>query len=64
MHPTALAAAATSAPDRDLLFGQQHASDAVNDLLAGLGIDQGDAARRPYAHLRQKRLEEDLILNS
>lgn len=58
VHPTALAAVVTSAPDRDLLFVQQHATDAVNDLLAGLGIDKADAARRPYAHLKQRKLEE------
>lgn len=43
--------------DRQLLFVQQHASEAVNELLANWGLDKGAAERKSYARLGPESLE-------
>ena len=42
---------------RQLLFVQQHASEAVNELLANWGLDKGAAERKSYARLGPDSLE-------
>ena len=43
--------------DRQLLFVQQHASEAINELLANWGLDKGAAERKSYARLGPDSLE-------
>lgn len=52
-----LAAVIHAAPDRQLLFVQQHATDPVNRLLDDWGLDKGAAARKSYARLGSASLE-------
>lgn len=56
-QPGPLAAVVNAAAGRQLLFVQQHATDAVNELLADWGIDKGSAARKAYARLGPDSLE-------
>jgi hypothetical protein len=55
--PAPLTAAIRIAPDRQLLFVQQHASDKVNRLLDEWGLDKGAAERKAYARLGEHSLE-------
>ena len=57
LQPTPLAAAITVTRDRQLLFVQQHASDAVNRLLEAWGLDKKSAERKAYPRLGQGGLE-------
>lgn len=52
-----LAAVIDVAPDRQVLFVQQHATDAVNRLLEAWGLDKGAAVRKAYARLGPASLE-------
>ena len=60
LQPGPLAALINVNGGRQLLFVQQHASDAVNELLANWGIDKGSAERKSYARLGADSLEETL----
>lgn len=57
LQPVPLAAVIEVSADRQLLFVQQHASDAVNRLMDDWGIDKGATARQAYAHLGRNSLE-------
>jgi hypothetical protein len=57
LQPVSLAAVISVTPGRQLLFVQQHASDAVNRLLDDWGLDKGAAARKSYARLGPASLE-------
>jgi hypothetical protein len=57
IQPGPLAAFVTVTAERQLLFVQQHASEAVNELLANWGIDKGSAERKSYARLGPASLE-------
>ena len=57
IQPGPLAAAITVTPHQQLLFVQQHASDAVNALLGEWGLDKGAAERRSYPRLGPAALE-------
>jgi hypothetical protein len=57
VQPVPLAAVIHVTADRQLLFVQQHATDAVNDLLAEWGLDKGAAERKSYARLGDSSLE-------
>ena len=57
LQPVPLAAVIHVTADRQLLFVQQHASEAVNDLLAEWGLDKGAAERKSYARLGDASLE-------
>jgi hypothetical protein len=57
VQPGPLEAVITVSPDRQLLFVQQHASDAVNHLLDEWGLDKRGAERKAYARLGDARLE-------
>ena len=52
-----VAAVVSVADGRQLLFVQQHASDAVNQLLDSWGLDKGSAQRQSYARLGTASLE-------
>ena len=57
IQPSPVAAVISVAGGRQLLFVQQHASDAVNQLLDTWGLDKGSAVRRSYARLGPVSLE-------
>ena len=57
IQPVPLAAVIHVSADRQLLFVQQHAGEAVNELLASWGLDKGAAARKSYARLGESSLE-------
>ena len=57
LQPGPLAAIISVTADRQLLFVQQHASEAVNELLANWGLDKGAAERKSYARLGPASLE-------
>lgn len=57
LQPGPLAAIVSTAGGRQLLFVQQHATDAVNELLAEWGIDKRAAVRKSYARLGTASLE-------
>jgi hypothetical protein len=57
VQPVPLAAVIHVTADRQLLFVQQHATEAVNDLLAEWGLDKGAATRKSYARLGDSSLE-------
>lgn len=57
IQPGPLAAVINVAPGQQLLFVQQHASDAVNDLLDTWGLDKGAAVRKAYPRLGSSTLE-------
>lgn len=57
VQPVPLAAVIHVTPARQLLFVQQHTSDAVNDLLAEWGLDKRAAERKSYARLGESSLE-------
>jgi len=57
LQPVPLTAAVRIAPDRQLLFVQQHGSDPVNQLLDEWGLDKGAAERKSYARLGEHSLE-------
>ena len=57
LQPVPLAAVINVTAGRQLLFVQQHASEAVNELLANWGLDKGAAARKSYARLGAASLE-------
>lgn len=57
VQPTPLAAVISVNGDRQLLFVQQHATDAVNALLEAWGLDKGAAARKAYPRLGPAALE-------
>ena len=52
-----LAAVISVAGPQQLLFVQQHASDAVNSLLEAWGLDKGAAVRKSYPRLGPASLE-------
>lgn len=52
-----LEAVISAGSGRQLLFVQQHASEAVNELLANWGLDKGAAERKSYARLGGDSLE-------
>ena len=56
-EPSGLAAVISVAPNQQLLFVQQHASDAVNALLDAWGLDKGAASRKAYPRLGPASLE-------
>ena len=66
LQPVSLAAVINVTADRQFLFVQQHASDAVNRLLDDWGLDKGAAARKSYARLGLSSLESvaDNLRNS
>lgn len=55
--PSPLALAISASGDRQLLFVQQHASEAVNALLEAWRIDKRAAERKAYARLGPASLE-------
>lgn len=57
LQPSPLAAVITAADNRQLLFVQQHATDAVNVLLDEWGIDKRAATRKAYPRLGPASLE-------
>ena len=57
IQPVPLAAVISVTADRQLLFVQQHATEAVNELLANWGLDKGAADRKSYARLGPASLE-------
>ena len=57
VQPVPLEAVISVGADRQLLFVQQHASEAVNELLANWGLDKGAAERKSYARLGSDSLE-------
>jgi hypothetical protein len=57
LQPGPLAAIISVTTDRQLLFVQQHATEAVNELLANWGLDKGSAERKSYARLGPASLE-------
>ena len=57
LQQTPLAAAINVSGGRQLLFVQQHASDAVNRLLDAWGVDKGAAERKAYPRLGHASLE-------
>lgn len=57
LQPVPLAAVIQVTADRQLLFVQQHASEAVNGLLDDWGLDKGAAERKSYARLGPASLE-------
>ena len=57
LQPSPVAAVISVAGGRQLLFVQQHASDAVNQLLEAWGLDKGSAQRQSYARLGAASLE-------
>ena len=57
LQPGPMAAFVSVTPERQLLFVQQQATDAVNELLANWGIDKGSAERKSYARLGAAGLE-------
>jgi hypothetical protein len=56
-QPSPVAAVIALGGPRQLLFVQQHATDAVNQLLDAWGLDKGSAERRSYARLGAESLE-------
>lgn len=57
VQPVPLAAVITVIGPQQLLFVQQHASDAVNNLLDAWGLDKGAAVRKAYPRLGSASLE-------
>jgi hypothetical protein len=57
IQPSPVAAVISVAGGRQVLFVQQHASEAVNQLLDTWGLDKGSAERRSYARLGPASLE-------
>lgn len=57
LQPTPLEAVVSAAAAQQLLFVQQHASDAINGLLDAWGLDKRAAERRAYARLGSASLE-------
>lgn len=57
VQPVPLVAAIQVTADRQLLFVQQHASEAVNALLDEWGLDKGAAVRKAYPRLGAASLE-------
>ena len=57
VQPTPLEAVIKVAGPQQLLFVQQHASEAVNGLLDAWGLDKGAAVRKAYARLGPATLE-------
>jgi hypothetical protein len=57
VQPVPLEAVISVDSTRQLLFVQQHASEAVNELLANWGLDKGAAERKSYARLGADSLE-------
>ena len=57
LQPSPLAAVISVSGGRQLLFVQQHASDAVNRLLEAWGLDKGAADRKSYPRLGPASLE-------
>jgi hypothetical protein len=57
LQPGPLGAVLRVAPDRQLLFVQQHATEPVNQLLDDWGLDKGAAGRKSYARLGDLSLE-------
>lgn len=67
LQPGPMAAFISITTDRQLLFVQQQATEAVNELLANWGIDKGSAERKSYARLGAASLEaaaEQLLASS
>jgi hypothetical protein len=58
VQPVPLSAVIDVRPDRQLLFVQQHASEAINHLLAEWGLDKRAAERKSYARLGAASLEQ------
>jgi hypothetical protein len=57
VQPVPLEAVIKVGADRQLLFVQQHATEAINELLANWGLDKGAAERKSYARLGADSLE-------
>jgi hypothetical protein len=57
IQPTPLAAVINVTDSQQLLFVQQHATDAVNGLLEAWGLDKGAAVRKAYPRLGPATLE-------
>jgi hypothetical protein len=57
IQPVPLAAVITVTGSQQLLFVQQHASEAVNGLLEAWGLDKGAAVRKAYPRLGGATLE-------
>lgn len=57
LQPVPMAAAISVTPAQQLLFVQQHASEAVNALLDTWGLDKGAAVRKAYPRLGAASLE-------
>ena len=57
IQPVPLAAVITVTRSQQLLFVQQHASEAVNGLLEAWGLDKGAAVRKAYPRLGPATLE-------
>lgn len=57
VQPGPVAAAISVTPARQLVFVQQHASDAVNRMLETLGLDKSAAVRKAYPRLGTDTLE-------
>lgn len=57
VHPVPLAAVIHVSGPQQLLFVQQHASEAVNSLLEAWGLDKGAALRKAYPRLGPASLE-------
>ena len=57
IQPTPLAAVISITGTQQLLFVQQHATDAVNALLEAWGLDKGAAVRKAYPRLGPATLE-------
>ena len=57
LQPSPLAAVISASRERQLLFVQQHASDAVNRLLEAWGLDKQSAERKAYPRLGPGGLE-------
>ena len=57
LQPSPLTAVISTSRDRQLLFVQQHASEAVNRLLEAWGLDKKSAERKAYPRLGPGGLE-------
>ncbi len=57
VQPVPLAAVINVSGPQQLLFVQQHASEAVNNLLEAWGLDKGAAVRKAYPRLGPSTLE-------
>ena len=57
IQPSPIVAVISVSGGRQLLFVQQHSTDAVNQLLESMGVDKGRAERRSYARLGDAAVE-------